>query len=284
MIAALFAMTTLVVSPADANALVAAQQAARRAGPAARIVLRGGTYFLPDTLRFDARDSGHTYEAAAGEMPVISGGRPVTGWKKSGDLWEASLVTREPIRDLYVNGRRALRARSPNTGYHTGLTSADGLTITFPPGHLQRWSNPDDVELVTIVEWTSAHVSLRGARVDWKKNQITFPRLALTFFDMDWAGHIRANAPHYMYHFENAPEMLDADGEWYFDRARGVIQYRGEKPTEAIATRLEQLILVDGATNLTFRGITFAHSDWKLPANGFLPLQRASPWRCKTRR
>ncbi|MCS7049025.1 MAG: right-handed parallel beta-helix repeat-containing protein [Verrucomicrobiae bacterium] len=250
-----------------------AQQAARRAGPDARIVLRSGTYFLNDTLRFDARDSGHTYEAAPGETVVLSGGQRVTGWRKAGDIWEAPLRRDTPIRDLYVNGRRAMRARSPNTGFHTGLQSADGITITFPPGLLAQWSNLDDVELVTIVEWTTAHMPLRGATVDLEKNQIRFPRVALTFFDMDWAGHIRANAPHFMYHFENAPEMLDADGEWYFDRTRGAIRYRGPQPTEAIATRLEQLLTVDGATNLTFRDITFAHTDWRLPAEGFLPVQ-----------
>ncbi len=273
MIVALFAMTTLIISSTGTNALVDAQQAARLAGQDARIVLRGGTYFLDETLRFDARDSGHTYEAAPGETVIISGGQPVTGWQKVGAVWEAAFTSRDPIRDLYVNGRRALRARTPNTGHYTGLQSADGLTITFPPGQLQRWSNLDEVELVTIVEWTSAHAPLRGATVDLEKNQITFPLPALTFFDMDWAGHIRANAPHYPFHFENAPEMLDADGEWYYDRARQIIRYRGDKPTDAVATRLEQLVVVDGATNLTFRGITFAHTDWRLPANGFLPQQ-----------
>lgn len=273
MVALLGMIAAIQISASEPNALGRAQLAARNAGPAARIVLRSGTYFLSDTLRFDARDSGHTYEAAPGETVILSGAQAVTGWRKVGDVWEAPLRHNEPIRDLYVNGRRAIRARSPNTGYFTGLQSADGVTITFPPGHLAKWSNLDDVELVTIVEWTTAHMSLRGAKVDLEKNQIRFPRRALTFFDMDWAGHIGANAPHYMYHFENAPEMLDADGEWYFDRARSVVRYRGEKPTAAVATRLEQLVVVDGATNLTFRGITFAHTDWRLPAEGFLPLQ-----------
>lgn len=252
--------------------LARAQQAARAAGPGARVVLRAGTHCLAEPLRFDARDSGHTYEALTGETSVVSGGLRITGWKQSGSVWEAPLALHDPIRDLYVNARRAVRARAPNAGFHTGLTSTDGLTITFPPGQLHRWSNPDDVELATIVEWTSAHARLKDAVVDLKQNQIRFPRLALTFFDMAWAGHIRTNAPNYLYHFENAPELLDAPGEWYFDRARNLIRYRGGKP-DAIATRLEQLIVVDGATNLTFRGLTFSHTDWRLPEDGFLPLQ-----------
>src|SRR5512133_3723106 len=45
-----------------------------------RVVLRGGTYFLKDTLVFTAEDSGTSecpvaYTAAAGEAPVISAGR-----------------------------------------------------------------------------------------------------------------------------------------------------------------------------------------------------------------
>ena len=50
------------------------------------VVLRGGTYRIDHTLVFDHRDSGtggHNviYRNHPGETPLVSGGRPITGWQ-----------------------------------------------------------------------------------------------------------------------------------------------------------------------------------------------------------
>ncbi|MEN9521019.1 MAG: hypothetical protein RLZZ381_3607, partial [Cyanobacteriota bacterium] len=51
------------------------------------VFLRGGTYFLSETLSFTAEDSGGkdsliTYKAYQQEQPVISGGRIIKGWQE----------------------------------------------------------------------------------------------------------------------------------------------------------------------------------------------------------
>jgi hypothetical protein len=50
------------------------------------VLVRGGKYYLNETLAFEREDSGSreapvTYEAYPGEKPVLSGGRRVQGWK-----------------------------------------------------------------------------------------------------------------------------------------------------------------------------------------------------------
>ena len=52
---------------------------ARAAQGSRGIILRGGTFYLPATLRLDSRDSGLTIAAYPGEAPVLSGGAPLGG-------------------------------------------------------------------------------------------------------------------------------------------------------------------------------------------------------------
>ena len=62
------------------------------------VLVRGGAYYLDDTLVFEQQDSGTkecpvTYMAYPGEKPVISGGRKITGpWKAyKGEIMVCSL-------------------------------------------------------------------------------------------------------------------------------------------------------------------------------------------------
>ena len=80
------------------------------------VVLRGGTYRIDQTIVFEPEDSGtggHNviYRAQAGETPIISGGKPVTGWQPDEKgRWKAPAPV-DDFRQLYVNGIRATRAR-----------------------------------------------------------------------------------------------------------------------------------------------------------------------------
>ena len=84
------------------------------------VYLRGGTYFLAQPLLFTPEDSGTaaapvTFAAYAGETPVLSGGRPVTGWRRvSGSLWCAPVAPTLGFRTLRVGQADAVRARTPN--------------------------------------------------------------------------------------------------------------------------------------------------------------------------
>src|SRR5258706_15784932 len=86
-------------------------------GKNATVILHGGTYFLSETLVFMPEDSGVTYMAAPGEKVVVSGGRLITSWKKADcGLWTAQDPDGFRFNQLFIDGRRRTRARTPNQG------------------------------------------------------------------------------------------------------------------------------------------------------------------------
>ncbi|RPH89849.1 MAG: hypothetical protein EHM72_19825, partial [Calditrichaeota bacterium] len=90
------------------------------------VYLRGGLYELNEPIVFTPEDSGTpqapiTYCAYEDESVILSGGKRIVGWQQVDSLWVVDLPQ---VRDsgwrfqqLYVNGERRFRARTPNTGY-----------------------------------------------------------------------------------------------------------------------------------------------------------------------
>ena len=87
------------------------------------VYLRGGTYYIDQPLVFAAEDGGTErhkviYRAFPGEEVMLSGGRLITGWKRSGNLWTVALPEVKAgkwyFRQLFVDGQHAIRARTPN--------------------------------------------------------------------------------------------------------------------------------------------------------------------------
>jgi hypothetical protein len=75
--------------------------------------IRGGTYYLPETLLFTPQDSGTekalvTYAAYANEEPVLSGGVKLNlTWKPYKDgIMMAHVPAGLCTHQLFVNGRR----------------------------------------------------------------------------------------------------------------------------------------------------------------------------------
>ena len=113
------------------------------------VSIGGGTYRLEETLVFRSQDSGTnehavTYAAKPGEEVVISGGRPITGWKAGP---KGVYTARVPgvqegwtFRHLYVNGRRAQRARTPNRDAENPMFRAHISRSVGRPRALYTWT------------------------------------------------------------------------------------------------------------------------------------------------
>ena len=101
------------------------------------IYLRKGTYYLEQAVRLDATDSGLTIAGYEDEAPVISGGKLYKfSWKPYSSklypdlkMFVTDLTDQSPLpfNQLFIDGRRAVRARYPNgnpemTGLHTDPT------------------------------------------------------------------------------------------------------------------------------------------------------------------
>src|SRR5205823_6119155 len=73
----------------------------------------------------------------------------------------------------------------------------------------------------------------------------------------------------------NVKEALKQPGQFYLDRPTGVLTYipkAGEMlgSTTIIGPRLQQILTASNLGYVTFQGLTFAHSDWQVPPEGYL--------------
>lgn len=157
--------------------------------------------------------------------------------------------------------------------------------ITFPTSAVQVYRHPEDIELVQFNIWTEKILCVReiaslGDTTVFKFQQ-PYGAIATS---MAWAGKINFKKS---FVIRNAYELLDAPGEFYYDRSAKTLYYysQGEdmSAAEVIAPTADGLLQISGssttarAANIRFEGITFSHDNWQLMevagSNGFAGIQ-----------
>ncbi|HEX2861444.1 MAG TPA: hypothetical protein VHN79_07380, partial [Lacunisphaera sp.] len=273
-----------------------------------RVILRDGYYGLTETVWVRPEDSGTpgsptVIAAAPGERPVLGGGVPVTGWAKleefpahlpanaHGQVWVAEIPRhngrRLEFRQLWVEGLKAVRARTPGEGDMARLTGWDrAKREAWIPAAVSVPARLDGVEMVLLQMWEIAVLRLKSHRVAGDQAAVTFhePESRIEF-EHPWPQPVmsaeRGNAPFFL---TNALEFLDAPGEWFADPLAGRVYYwprAGEDLTRAraVAPAVETVLRVEGTPDrpvqhVAFEGISFAHTTWLRPSLlGHVPLQ-----------
>jgi hypothetical protein len=287
--------------------LAGARDAGRRARPAAggelgvvTVRVRGGTYWLAEPFTLGPEDSGTaaapvTFTAYRHERPILSGGRRLGGFHQAGPLWETAIpevkAGRWYFHQLFVNGQRRQRARSPNTGYFRIAALVPGPKdpssghavardqFRFAPGDLKPWARLADVNVILMHSWETSIHPIQS--VDTGSNIVHFAAPLKEWWSI---GYWETNQRYYV---ENARELLDQPGEWYLNRDTGVLSYwplPGERieTAEVIAPRLTELVRFAGdadaghwVEHVTLRGLTFQHNDWVLDPRGNSSTQAA---------
>ncbi|MCY2930743.1 MAG: right-handed parallel beta-helix repeat-containing protein [Planctomycetota bacterium] len=243
------------------------------------------------------------YRAYPGETPVFSGGVRLSGFAPVADpavrarLSEASRdkvvqvnlkacgVTNilpprlggfgspagfktHPAMELFFDGRALPLARWPNEGWAriADVSEKDGPVIkphegirangfTYEGDRPSRWTGDKDILLHGYWCWDWADSYERVAAIDPAAR-----RIALTP-----PCHEYGFRKGQRYYALNLLSELDAPGEWYIDRASGVLYLY--PPSEAGKAIVElsvmpaPLVQADGASHVTFRGLT-----WELGA------------------
>ena len=257
--------------------------------PGTQILLADGRYLLSAPIQIQAKHSGNpsnplVIRAMENAKPVISGGRAITGWKRDANnnaIWRAEIPEAMDgkwiFRQLFVNGERKVRARTPNEGFFRiqGPSPQDKpVRLKFKDGEIKKeWAARGDVEVVAMLAWADIRMQIR--EVDLQNN------VAILAGDPR-PSNKENNAQYWV---ENAPEFLDRAGEWHLDTKTGVVSYwadAGEDLPKAtvIAPQLEELVAIKGengksVANIVFDGIEFSHTDWTLGPNGYADTQAA---------
>jgi hypothetical protein len=248
------------------------------------VYLRGGTYTLTAPFELTGQDSGTNshyviYSAYHGETPVISGGQLITGWTifdSDKNIYKAHVDPTFRTRQLFVNGNRAIRARDDMIPAGLNITST-GYTLPSSGiySNMANWDNKSDIETITFDKWTSSRCGV----ADIHDAEVTMARVCWDNIEK------KPNSMSSSIGFENAYELLDSEGEWYWNHAAGDIFYKpksGEVMSSAVvvAPIMERLVIGTGSENepiqnIQFTGITFAYATWLRTSTelGYIPSQ-----------
>jgi hypothetical protein len=245
------------------------------------VLIREGVYPLDSILVFGPEDGGErvetdlpagafeyhklkdyyvTYAAYPGEKPIISGGKEITGWiKKAKGIWEATPPG--PIKELFVNGKRQLLARVPNSGYfETDGQPTDSSYFKFYKGHLNNWEGLENNRITMVVRWTNVVSTL--VKVD-EKNRFAYIKAP--------DGELLNVPPKYF--VENVKELLDTTGEWYYDAKSNLLSLIPEKGSDpnkstVVSPGLPSLIEVVGTSQKPVRNLRFMNLNFSATAPG----------------
>jgi len=255
------------------------------------IWLADGVYPVAEPLVFEPMKSIDTnaklvFKADKDAKPVISGGVQITGWTKSKDgFWETrlpeNLSEMSECREIFIDGKRAIRARFPNHGYlKVKKAGADRRTnFFFEKGDFPIPANTKNVELILLHDWSISRIAVKEIKTE--ENQLfavdSIGAKEPAFFNIDnWE-------PNPRYFLENAPEFLDADYEWVFlPGGKKFLLKLSQNTNPANLTIIipvsEGLISMVGKENqpiknIHFEGITFQYSKWEIPEMGYCGVQ-----------
>lgn len=247
------------------------------------VFLRGGTYQMTEPLVLCPEDSNTTYAAYHDERAILSGGRRVGPWEpvEGTRLWVARIPEvaegKWNFRQLFVNGKRRTRARTPNEGWFPivrgiGYDVENRTAFVFRKGDIKRWSDWEEAEVVIYHSWETAR--LRIADVDERNYVVRFTGPSW------WPFKEGGRWPEQRYYVENIRDALDSPGEWFLDRREGKVYYwplPGEdmRNAEVVAPYLHELVRFEGdpehglfVKNVTLKGLVFCYADWELEPEG----------------
>jgi hypothetical protein len=269
------------------------------------IIALEGEYLMLQPLVLDQTDAGTdvsptVFKAEEGAKVIFRGGVQITGFEKVNDnLWRA-FVPQVAYYDsyfeqLYVNGRRATRAKSPNSGFYyvKGVeeTIAETGTGRVPPVAVQKVlvdsSYTRDIAGFTDQDYEDALVVFYHNWDNTRKHILGYSKEQPAFFiageGMKPWNPIN-NKSRWL--IENCRSALDAPGEWYLDRS-GYLYYiplPGETIPNTVvhAPILKEFIRIKGespdktVSNIRFENLSFEVAGYRTPSAGNEPSQAAA--------
>ncbi|MHC4111548.1 MAG: right-handed parallel beta-helix repeat-containing protein [Planctomycetota bacterium] len=265
------------------------------------VVILPGTYTLTEPFTLMPQDSGTkkcpiTYMAAQDSQPVFTGGRVIKGFTRGPNgIWQANIPEvasgKWYFEQLFVNGRRAVRARAPNKFYHYMGPSSE-IPIEGKKGQFRRTTqvrsdalkplqnlNASELRDVTLMAYHKWCITRRFiTAIDTSANVIITIGEKLKSYS-GWPNNTR-------FHLENFKAALDTRGEWFLARD-GTLYYMpmaNEDMSKAnvVAPVIEKLVIFEGkpeegkfVEHIQLKDLVFHHNQSLLPRTGYYPYQAA---------
>ena len=253
-------------------------------------MMRGGGMLQPITVRMHAGDyclsnplalrptmSNVSFVPFGDGEVTISGGRKITGFAKTTFNGVECLGAFIPevrdgtwkFTDLWVNGLHADRTRLPSDGYFRMKETENPTTVLFGSSSWFVAEQDDLAQFASLYAFEDTIVSFNHYWID-EHTPVTAldresGRVTMTY-------RTRFNIrPGQEYILENVAEQFQHPGQWYLDRANGMLYYIPRKETETAETidvrapMAQKLMTVTGqpenpVTGVRFENITFAHT------------------------
>lgn len=293
---ALAADTVVCVLPGTTGALQDALRLTREyrrlhGGCTAELRLGKGLHRLYEPLRLRAEDSG--LRIVGDEGAVVAGSMRVDGWQRKGRLWVTTVppFNGRPVefRQLWVNGRKAVRARS--------VADFEQMPriLGYDKQRRELWvptqavkaimGRADYAELVLHQMWEIGVLRIKAMRRQGDSTSITFhdPEARLQF-EHPWPSPMVNSKHDSPFYLTNALALLDEPGEWYYDIPTCQLYYMplpGEDMCRADVEVpvLETVVEVVGTAthrpcDISFSHVGFSYTSWLRPSlQGHVPLQ-----------
>ncbi|MCP3973854.1 MAG: hypothetical protein GY720_05110, partial [bacterium] len=296
-----------------------ARQALSDAGGDVVVYLRGGIHFRKDTFALSFQDSGRggfdmVYRSYPGEQAIIEGGVPVDAWEPA---YDSVMVAPVPdsvadMRQLFAAGQRQPRARTAEAigiadGFVRGplFNQQRNVALTVEADLVDGISNPESLELVYVGVSVAGHGQTLSNgterdRPSWKAHRLPVEGVSDLGNDrvrLDIGGGALYQAsergyapleilPSDPFFIENAIELLDEPGEWYFDESARLVYWwppGAAALADAWIPLTEVLLNIDGTPdrpvrNIRFEGLAFRHAAYTITNQTGSVISQAANW------
>jgi hypothetical protein len=191
------------------------------------------------------------------------------------------------IRQLWVNGQKATRAKDANGDTMNRILSWNKKEQTcWIPGPRTNLKNVAGLEMFIHQWWAIAILRIKSVEIHGDSTKLSFhqPESRVQSehpWPAPWISKETGNSAFYL---TNALQFLDEPGEWWLDMATHKLYYwpkdnENLASASVIAPSLETLVKIEGnidhpVSNIYFKGLSFEHTGWLRPSlYGHVPHQ-----------
>lgn len=279
-------------SPTTLQKAIAMLPGLKKANPKGTITifLNDGDYSLEQPIRITSENGGTSdlqiiFKALPNAHPVISGGQHIT--MEGNKILSAVVQNAESIKpyDLYINGKRVVRARTPNVDDYFTLNKVINVADSQNALRFTQQFKISSELYKNLSSLTAGDLQKVWFNMyhKWDNTIRTIDSLSpvdTSFYSTgtingDWA---LIGKPA-MFYLENYPAALDTTNEWVLQQ--DTIKYlpaEGVHKVEAVIPVLEKLLVIHGDStipieNILFDGIAFKYCNYIF--NGYEAYQAA---------